>query len=151
MGRARTASSATPAAALLARLAALCRALPQSTAQVRGDHADFRVRQRVYAYFLDNHHGDGIISVCVKTRLGEHVDRVRLEPQRCYLPAYIGKRGWLGVRLDLGRVDWREVEELVRMSYRHVAPRTLVARLDSAVQPPAVRRQARGRTTGPAP
>ena len=37
---------------------------------------------------------------------------------RFYLPAYIGPRGWIALRLDIGKVDWTEVAELVRTSYR---------------------------------
>jgi len=65
-----------------------------------GDHADFRVRDRVFAYFLDNHRSDGIVAVCCETQLGENVDRVAGDPTRYYLPAYIGPRGWSGLRLD---------------------------------------------------
>jgi hypothetical protein len=51
----------------LARLSKLCLALPEAVRALHGDHADFRVRKKVFAYFLDSHHGDGIISVCVKS------------------------------------------------------------------------------------
>jgi predicted DNA-binding protein (MmcQ/YjbR family) len=90
------------------------------------------VRGKVFAYFLDDHHGDGIVSVCVKSELGENVDRARLDPERCYLPAYIGPRGWLGFRLDRRPVDWREVRELVEHSYRLTAPKSVLARLTIA-------------------
>jgi predicted DNA-binding protein (MmcQ/YjbR family) len=88
------------------------------------------VRGKVFAYFLDNHHGDGIVSVCVKSARGENVDRARLDPDRFYLPAYIGPRGWFGMRLDRGRVPWREVAELVEQSYRLTAPKALTKKLD---------------------
>jgi predicted DNA-binding protein (MmcQ/YjbR family) len=119
-------------ARLRARVRAICLALPQTQCEDRGDYSTFRVKTKVFAYFLDNHHGDGIVSVCVKTELGENVDRAHLDPERCYLPAYIGPRGWLGFRLDRGEVDWREVAELVERSFRQSAPKRLLARLDSA-------------------
>jgi hypothetical protein len=71
----------------------------------------------------------------VKSELGENVDRVRRDPERYYLPDYIGPRGWFGLRLDRGRVDWREVKNIVERSYRLTAPRTLVAKLDAAAKP----------------
>ena len=37
------------------------------------------------------------------------------------MPAYVGPRGWVGLRLDVGRVSWGEVKELVGMSYELVA------------------------------
>ena len=112
---------------LLARVSEASLALPEATREVRGDHADFRVRKKVFAYFLNNHHGDGIVSVCVKSELGENVDRANTHPGRYYLPAYIGKRGWFGLYLNRGPVDWNEVKNIVELSYRLAAPRTLVA------------------------
>jgi predicted DNA-binding protein (MmcQ/YjbR family) len=109
----------------LKRLTALCLALPEVERAVHGDHADFRVRKKVFAYFLNNHHGDGIVSVCCKSELGENVDRASSDPERFYLPAYIGARGWFGLRLDCGPVNWREVENVLELSYRLSAPKTL--------------------------
>ena len=114
------------------RVTAICRALPGVENEDNGDHGIYRVRGKVFAYFLDDHHGDGIVSVCVKSQRGENVDRARLDPERFYLPAYIGPRGWFGMRLDRGRVVWREVEEIVERSYRLTAPKTLLKKLDSA-------------------
>ena len=79
------------------RVTAICRALPGAEHVDQGDHTTYRVRGKVFAYFLDDHHGDGIVSVCVKSQRGENVDRARLEPERFYLPAYIGPRGWFGI------------------------------------------------------
>jgi predicted DNA-binding protein (MmcQ/YjbR family) len=111
---------------LLRQLSKICLSLPETTRRDLSDHADFRVRGKVFAYFLNNHHGDGIISVCCKSALGENVDRASREPQRFYLPAYIGPRGWFGLRLDGDAVDWSEVKNLLELSYELVAPRRLM-------------------------
>ena len=47
-------------------------ALPGAEHKDQGDHSIYRVRGKVFAYFLDNHHGDGIVSVCVKSQRGEN-------------------------------------------------------------------------------
>jgi phosphoribosylglycinamide formyltransferase-1 len=114
------------------RVTAICRALPGAEYTHQCDHSIYRVRGKVFAYFLDDHHGDGIVSVCVKSEGGENVDRERFEPERFYLPAYIGPRGWFGMRLDRGRVPWREVAEVVERSYRLTAPKWLTKKLDGA-------------------
>jgi phosphoribosylglycinamide formyltransferase-1 len=103
----------------------MCRALPETERRVHVEHADFRVRGKVYAYFLNDHHGDGIVSVCCRSALGENADRVRRDPERFYLPAHIGARGWFGLRLDRGSIDWREVQNVLELSYCLAAPRTL--------------------------
>jgi hypothetical protein len=115
----------------LTHLSSLCLALPEAVRALRGDHADFRVRQKVFAYFLNNHHGDGIVSVCVKSALGEGVDRAARSPERCYLPAYIGARGWFGLRLDRGAIDWQEVTNIVELSYCLAAPKTLARAVEA--------------------
>ena len=114
----------------LRRLSTICLALPETGRELRGDHADFRVRRKVFAYFLNNHHGDRIVSVCVKSELGENVDRTGTRPDLYYLPAYIGKRGWFGMRLDQGAINWKEVQNIIELSYRLVAPKTLLSKLE---------------------
>jgi len=109
----------------LTKLTKLCLAMPEVERTVHGDHADFRVRKKVFAYFLNNHHGDGIVSVCCKSELGENVDRAGREPKKFYLPAYIGKRGWFGLRLDRPLINWSEVENVLERSYCLVAPKKL--------------------------
>jgi hypothetical protein len=109
----------------LDRLTPICLALPETTRELRGGHASFLVRKKVFVYFLNNHHGDGIVSVCGKTFPGDHTALVASNPKKFYLPAYIGPRGWVGLRLDVGKVDWDEVKELVIGSYLQIAPKTL--------------------------
>ena len=111
---------------ILARLSEICVSLPEVERRDVNDHADYRVRGKVFAYFLNNHHGDNIVSVCCKSALGENVDRASREPERFYLPPYIGPRGWFGLRLDGEAIDWAEVQNLVELSYRLVAPKRLV-------------------------
>src|SRR5271169_5005003 len=121
---------------VLKKLTEICLSLPETARRDAGDHADFRVRGRVFAYFLNNHHGDGIVSVCCKASLGENVDRAYRDPERFYLPAYIGPRGWFGLRLDRDVVDWLEVQNIVELSYCLAAPKTLAKALDaSRVEP----------------
>ena len=56
---------------------------------------------------------------------GDNVAFVKADPRRFYMPAYVGPRGWVGLRLDVGRVNWGEVEELAKGSYQLLAGRRL--------------------------
>ena len=116
----------------LDKVSAICLALPDASSTRSREHVTYCVRKKVFAYYLDDHHGDGIVSICVKSELGENLDRVRRDPDHYYRPAYIGPRGWFGLRLDRGRVDWKEVRSIVRRSYLLTAPKTLLKRLDAA-------------------
>jgi predicted DNA-binding protein (MmcQ/YjbR family) len=111
----------------LRRITEICLAFPEVAVERHGSHVTFRVRKKVFAYYLDDHHGDGIVSVCVKTRLGENSDLARERPSQFYLPAYIGPRGWVGVRLDVPKVSWDEVASFVASSFAIVAPKSLAA------------------------
>ena len=53
-----------------------------------------------------------------------------LEEDRCYVPAYLGAHGWIGVDLT-GDTDWDEVNELLDASYRRTAGPRRIAVLDS--------------------
>lgn len=106
-------------------LSAVCLALPEAERTNCGAHADFRVHGKIFAYFLRNHGGDGITAACFKSRLGQHVELVKRAPDRFYLPRYIGRRGWFGVRLDQGDIDWDEVGALAAISYNLAAPKAL--------------------------
>jgi hypothetical protein len=119
----------------LRRLAAICLALPEATREDSGRHATFRIRKRAFAYWLDDHHGDGIVGVVCKARWGEADALIAADPDRFYRPAYVGPRGWVGLRLDLGDIDWIEVTDLVTESYLSMAPKTLTAQVGEAEQP----------------
>jgi predicted DNA-binding protein (MmcQ/YjbR family) len=107
----------------------ICLALPETTREDKHSHAAFLVRKKTFAYYLNNHHGDGIISVCCKVLPGENTLLVESDPRRFYLPAYIASRGWIGLRMDLATLNWTEVKELVRGSYLQLAPPRLVSLL----------------------
>ena len=111
----------------LARLTKICLALPEASRRDSGSHAAFLVRGKsIFAYFLNDHHGDGIVSVACKALPGDNAALAAAQPDRFYLPAYIGPRGWIALRLDGGEVDWDEVAELVEGSYRLIAPKRLL-------------------------
>jgi hypothetical protein len=127
------APSPPPAGDPRARVAAICGAFPEVTAD-GGQHVGFRVRNRTFAWYLEDHHGDGRVALCCKAAPGEQEALIGSDPARFYRPAYLGARGWVAVRLDTGDVDWDEVAELAMEAYRRTAPKRLRARLDQGGQ-----------------
>lgn len=109
----------------LTRLTEIALALPEATRQIYGSHAQFLVRKKTFAYFLDNHHGDGIVAVTGKVLPGDNKALAEAQPGRFYLPAYLASKGWVALRLDVGKVDWDEARELLLGSYTLIAPRRL--------------------------
>jgi predicted DNA-binding protein (MmcQ/YjbR family) len=102
-------------------LTEICLALPGTEREAMGAHASFKVKKKVFAYFVNDHHGDGIVGIWCKVLPGENAALIAANSKRFYMPAYVGPRGWVGLRLDVGRVAWGEVKELVVMSYSLVA------------------------------
>jgi len=109
----------------LDRVSEICAELPEAEREVSGRHAVFRVRKRTFAYYLDDHHGDGIVGVVFKAPAGEGL--IAAQPDRFYKAAYLHHRGWVGLRLDTGPVDWTEVADFLTDSYLAVAPKRLAA------------------------
>jgi hypothetical protein len=110
---------------VLTRLSKIALALPETTRVLQESHAQFLVRKTTFAYFLNDHHGDGIVSIACKVLAGDNKTLAEAQPRRFYLPAFIASRGWVALRLDVGKVDWGEVKELLMGSYVLVAPKRL--------------------------
>jgi hypothetical protein len=115
--------------ARLERLSAIALDLPEARREITGRHAAFRVRGRTFLYFLDDHHGDGIVGLNAKAAAGVAEARIEDDPARFYRPAYLGHRGWVGLRLDADAVDWDEVTGVVVESYRLCAPKSLARQI----------------------
>jgi len=63
------------------------------------------------------------VTVTCKTLPGDQKLLAASDPERFYMPSYIGPKGWVALRLDGIEIDWEEVSELAAGSYRMVAPK----------------------------
>lgn len=113
----------------LARVTQIALALPEAARQICSSHAQFLVRKKTFAYFLDNHHGDGIVAIACKVLPGENTALAEAQPRRFYLPAYLASKGWVALRLDVGKVDWGEVKEVLSCSYALIASKRLAEKV----------------------
>jgi len=105
------------------RVTEICLAFPGASHEVPGKHVKYTVGGKTFAYFTDDHHGDGIVSVWCRVLPGDHKALAASDPERFYLPPYLGPKGWVAMRLDRGRVNWGEVKELLETGYRLTAPK----------------------------
>lgn len=112
-------------------MTAICEALPEVEVERADRHSGFSVRGKRFAWFLDDHHGDGRVALNLKVPRGENRALAEAEPELLFIPSYLGARGWLGVWLDRPGVDWDRVELLLTDSYRLTAPKRLSAQLGS--------------------
>lgn len=117
----------------LTRVTEIALSFPETTRQLWGSHAQFLIRKKTFAYFLNNHHGDGIVGITGKALPGDNKALVEAQPRKFYLPAYVASRGWVALRLDVGKIDWDEVRELLLGSYLLIAPKKLAERLQDEI------------------
>ena len=110
------------------RVRAICLALPEATEKQAWGEPTFRVKDKIFAQYEHNHHGSGRIELWCKAPDGLQAFLVASNPERFFVPKYVGHKGWIGIRME-GAVDWDHVTELVRDSYRMTAPKRLLAQL----------------------
>lgn len=110
-----------------ARLREICLSLPEADEKPFGGHTapSFRVRDKLFAMTSE----DGG-SLTFKAAPGVQEELVAAEPERFFVPKYVGSKGWVGARLDVEQ-DWDEIAELIEDSYRMIAPKRLAALLDA--------------------
>jgi hypothetical protein len=110
----------------LGKLRTICLALPETTERLSHGAPTFFVRdKRAFLMVLTNHHGDGRFAVWCAAPTGMQAMLVEADPERFFVPPYVGHRGWLGVRLDRG-IHWDELTGIVEDAYADVAPPKLV-------------------------
>lgn len=104
------------------QLRVICLALPDAVEQNEGSVGKpvFKVRGKIFAM---QHQMEGRPSLWCKSTLAFQDMLVNSEPERYFVPPYVGHHGWIGVRLDAD-LDWDFVAHLVEESYRITAPKT---------------------------
>jgi hypothetical protein len=115
----------------LETLRQLCLALPEATERLsHGEPTWFVQGKKTFATYADHHHDDRVAFWCAAPPGAQEL-LVSADPARFFIPPYVGYRGWVGVRLDVPQ-DWDQLAYLVTDAYRTVAPRRLVAAMESA-------------------
>lgn len=115
---------------MLGRVRSICLALPEATERLsHGAPTFFIGGKKTFVMFLDDHHGDGRVALWCAAQPGVQAELVGEEPERFFVPPYVGHRGWVGVRLDCD-LDWDEVAGIAKDAYRVVASGRQLAELD---------------------
>ena len=115
------------------RVSEICLALPEVNERLSHGAPTYFIRDKK-TFVSMHHHGHHDIDYPFLTCAappGAQAELIESEPDRFFRPAYVGHRGWVGLRLDIDP-DWDEVAELCREAYRCVAPATLVKQLDAS-------------------
>jgi hypothetical protein len=110
----------------LPRVRSICLALPGTEEKVSHERPTFRVRDKPFVMFMDNHHGDGRLAIWCKATHDAQQLLVESDPARFFVPSYVGPSGWVGIRLE-GSVDWDAVTAIVAEGYQMAAPKWVTA------------------------
>ena len=110
----------------LDRLREICLALPEAEERETWELPTFRVRDKIYAMYVEDE--DDRPAFWAKAPPGNQTHLVEADPDRFFVPPYVGHKGWIGMLLDR-RVTWHEVAVVIERSYRMTAPKTVLKRL----------------------
>jgi hypothetical protein len=112
------------------RIRAICIAFPGATERTSHGAPGFFAGKQFLMLWPDGHHDHDFPHLWCAAPPGVQDELVRSEPDRFFRPPYVGGRGWLGVRLD-GQIDRDELAAICEEAFRAVAPKKLLAALDT--------------------
>ena len=101
------------------RVREVCLALAGPTERLSHGAPTFFAGKRSFVMFVDNHHRDGRLALWCAAAPGVQAAAVDADPERYFVPPYVGHRGWIGVRLDRG-LDWDEVAGVIEDAHEAV-------------------------------
>jgi phosphoribosylglycinamide formyltransferase 1 len=118
---------------LLTQIRERAMALPDAEEGVSHGMAVFGIiKGKKFAYFTDDHHGDGRKALLVKiSGLDEQLTLIDADPDHYYRPAYFGD-SWIAIRLDIGGIDWDAIGDWLRKSWTAIAPARLLRNVSVA-------------------
>ena len=107
----------TARAKQLARVRALVGKLDGVTEKLSHGSPAFFVGKKCFAYFLDDHHGDGRLALWCMAPPGAQGMLVESNPDHYFVPPYVGHQGWVGVRLDRDN-PWPQIAAVLEAAYQ---------------------------------
>lgn len=81
-----------------------------------GSPTFFHRDKRSFLQIQTDFHDDGRFALWLAAPLGAQGDLVEADPERYFVPPYVGPSGWVGMRLDR-EIDWDEVGERIGEAY----------------------------------
>jgi hypothetical protein len=109
------------------RVTEIVESFPHGTATLTvGVHLKLEVAGKKFGWFMEDHHGDGRLAINCKALHGVSQSLVEKDSLVYHIPKYVGKKGWVGIWLDVPNLDWDEVRELLYEAYCLAAPKSLL-------------------------
>lgn len=113
--------------AILERLRSICTALPEVAEKTSHGERAWSVgsgrRMRQFATTWDHHHDDRN-AVVMAAPPGAQQQLIEARPELYFRPPYVGSKGWIGIYLDRGPIDWDLIEVHLGDAHAVVAGRS---------------------------
>jgi hypothetical protein len=103
----------------LHRVRCICLSIPGAVEKLSHGAPTFFTPHRVFASFVDNHHGDGHVAMWAPAAPGVQAALIGEAPAAYFRPPYVGVSGWVGV--ELAQVDDEQLGALIREAFRLVS------------------------------
>ncbi len=104
------------AATMIGRARKIALELPGTIEKLSHGEPAFFVRKRMFLTVDNNHHGSGHVAVWCHAPPGAQQALVASDPDHFFIPPYLGKSGWLGIRLDSG-LPWPTIADLIAQAH----------------------------------
>lgn len=111
------------------RIRKLIATWPETEERLSHNSPTFWGGKKTFCNFVDDRHSYGHHAVWFKATLDVQAALVERDPKRCFVPKYVGHRGWVGYRVD-GKIEWPLLEEMLEEAYRSVAPKRALKLMD---------------------
>jgi len=113
----------------LARLRKIVTVWPEVDERLSHGSPTFWGGKKTFCNFHESPEKYGGRAIWIKATHEAQQDLVDADPERFFVPPYVGPSGWVGVRMK-GSVDWNMVAQLLEDGYRMVAPKRAIKKLD---------------------
>src|SRR6185436_13228351 len=95
-----------------------CLALPDTSERAsHGSPSFYLAEKHAFVYFCDNHHHDGRLALWCAAPEGAQAMLVDSNPDHYFLPPYVARLGWIGVRLDRD-APWKEIAAVLEAAHQ---------------------------------
>jgi predicted DNA-binding protein (MmcQ/YjbR family) len=112
-------------AQVLEKMRLVCLDFPETNEHKAWGHPNFRAGKKTFAV-LETY--KGVLSIAMK--VGTTKQRQLLRDGRFYETPYVGKQGWISLKVDTSTLKrWREVNDLLLSSYKNVALKRMLQEL----------------------
>lgn len=109
-------TDARAARSQLAKVRAFVKGLDGASEKTSHGSPGFFVKNKAFAYFCDDHHGDDRIALWCAAPEGAQAMLVDSDPDVYFVPPYVGHLGWVGVRLDR-EAPWQQVAAVLEAAH----------------------------------